>query len=81
MEYDVEARVANFIAGVLVGAVVGASAALLLAPQTGRRTRRRISKVASGMATDATDRWDSLSEDVKDRVDDAVTVTRKRIRA
>lgn len=81
MEYDGEAQVATFIAGLLVGAVIGASASLLLAPQSGRRTRRKITRVASGVALDASDRWDTISDGVRERVDGAVTVAKKRIRA
>lgn len=32
----------RFVAGLIVGAIVGASAALLLAPESGRITRRRL---------------------------------------
>lgn len=88
MEYEGEVQVANFIAGLLVGAVIGASAALLLAPQSGRRTRKRLTRAAGEVATTAGDRWESVSDDVRDRVDDVrtrvddtITVARKRIRA
>ena len=47
MEYDHEAQVLNFLSGLVLGAVIGAGVALLTAPESGNRTRRRIRKVAS----------------------------------
>jgi len=41
-------QLVGFIAGLLLGAVVGATAAILTAPQSGRKTRRRIGKAAVG---------------------------------
>ena len=57
---------------------VGAGIALLAAPQAGTRTRRRIRKVAGQLRHSASDHWDDLAEDVKDRVDDAVRGARDR---
>lgn len=78
MEYEDNARLVNFATGMLCGAVIGASVALLFAPESGRRTRRRISKTAEGVRNSAGDRWDDFTEDVKDRVDEAVQGARKR---
>ena len=78
MEYDHETQVINFISGLLLGAVIGAGVALLAAPQSGRRTRRRIKKTALTLGDSATDRFDDLAEDVKGRVDDAIEGARKR---
>ncbi|HIF23934.1 MAG TPA: YtxH domain-containing protein [Gemmatimonadetes bacterium] len=78
MEYDHEAQVINFISGLLLGAVMGASVALLTAPQSGRRTRRRIKKTAVTLRGSATDRWDDLADEVKGKVDDAIEGARKR---
>lgn len=78
MEYDHEGQVFNFLTGLVLGAFIGAGAALLTAPQSGRRTRRRIKKVASGVRDTATDRWEDLAEDVKDRVDEALKGARER---
>jgi len=77
MEYDHEGQVVNFISGLLLGAVIGAGVALLTAPQSGRRTRRRIQRRAVGMREGANDRWDELADDVKGRVDDAIGSARK----
>lgn len=78
MEYDHEAQVLNFLSGLVIGAVIGAGVAMLTAPQSGRRTRRRIRKVAGDFRETATDRWDDLADDVKVRVDDAIQGARKK---
>jgi gas vesicle protein len=75
MEYDEHSsQVVNF-----VSAVIGAGIALLTAPESGRRTRKRIRRVANDARDTATDRWDELADDVKGRVDDALKVARKRL--
>lgn len=80
MEYDEHSsQVMNFVSGLVLGAVIGAGIALLTAPESGRRTRRRIRRTASDVRDTATDRWDELADDVKGRVDDALRVARKRI--
>ena len=78
MEYDHETQVLNFLSGLVLGAVIGAGVAMLTAPQSGRRTRRRIRKVAGDIRHTATDRWDDLADDVKVRVDDAIDGARKK---
>ena len=78
MEYDSDAQVLNFVSGLVLGVVIGAGIALLMAPEPGRKTRRRIQKGAGALGTQATDRWDELADDVKERVDQAVKGTRKR---
>jgi len=81
MEYDNEAQLVNFLSGLLLGTVVGAAVALLSAPQSGRRTRRRLRKAAIDIRDSASDRWEELSEDVKRRVDEAIDVARERFPA
>lgn len=78
MEYDHESQVFNFISGLVLGAVIGAGVALLSAPESGRRTRRRITRAAGDVKETASDRWDDLSDDVKVRVDDALKGARQR---
>ena len=79
MEYDRQAHVFNFIAGLALGAVIGAGIALLTAPDSGRRTRRRISRAAGEIRETAGDRWEELADDVKGRVDEAIKGARKRL--
>lgn len=81
MEYDHEGQVFNFLTGLVLGAFIGAGAALLTAPQSGRRTRRKIKKAASGVRHEAQDRWEDLADDVRERVDDALQNARSRFPA
>jgi len=76
MYYDEESSTLSFIAGLLIGAVLGASAALLAAPQSGQRTRRRIVRAVEGARDTAADRWEGLTDDLQS----AVKAGRRRIR-
>jgi gas vesicle protein len=76
MYYDEESGALNFVAGMLLGAVIGASMALLTAPQSGRKTRKRLVRAVSSARENAVDRWDDLSDEVQD----AVRAGKKRIR-
>lgn len=78
MDNDRQTQVAAFISGLLLGAVIGAGVALLAAPDSGRKTRRRIKKAAGDLKGSATDRWEELSEEVKGKVDDALQGAKKR---
>ena len=71
----------GFVAGLILGAAIGATAAYLTAPQSGRRTRRRLGKAAYGVRRRTGDRWDDLAEEVKGRVDEAISGARKRLNA
>ena len=78
MEYENETRVFNFIAGLVLGAAIGASVALLTAPQSGRRTRRRLRTAAGELKGSAGDRWDDLAGELKGKVDEAVQGAKSR---
>jgi len=78
MEYDHEAQVLNFLSGLVLGAVIGAGIAVLTAPESGRRTRRKIRRYAGDLRSTATDRFDELADDMKGRVDDAIKGARKK---
>jgi gas vesicle protein len=69
----------GFVAGLLLGATIGATAAFLTAPQSGRRTRRKLGRTASDIRRTTEGRWDELAEDVKARVDEAVSGARERM--
>ena len=69
----------GFAAGLILGAAIGATAAYLTAPQSGRKTRKRLGKVAYGVKKKTGDRWDDLADEVKGKVDEAITGARKRI--
>jgi gas vesicle protein len=72
-------QLVGFVTGLLLGAAIGASVAFLTAPQSGSRTRKKLGKTAKGLRKSTTDRWDDLAEDVKDRVDDALSGARKHL--
>lgn len=76
MYYDEESGTLSFVAGLLIGAVLGASVALLAAPQSGRRTRRRL----VGAVTDAREAMNERLGDVGDDVRSALRVARRRTR-
>jgi gas vesicle protein len=76
MYYDEDSGAISFVAGMLLGAVLGASLALLTAPQSGRKTRKRLIRAVSSAREVAGDRW----EDLADEVQDAVKAGRKRVR-
>jgi gas vesicle protein len=78
MEYDREGQVVNFVSGLVLGAIIGAGIALLAAPDKGIKTRKRLRRTATELGGGATDRWDELADDVKDKVEQAVKGARKR---
>jgi len=80
VEYDTsDSRVGTLMTGLVLGAVIGAGLALLTAPESGRKTRRRIRKTTGRIRGDAGDRWEDFADDVKGRVDDAVRAAQKRL--
>jgi len=79
MELHRKSHVVSFVSGLLLGAVIGAGVALLAAPDSGRTTRRRLKRAATGLKAGAVDRWDELTEDVKEKVDTALKGARKRL--
>jgi gas vesicle protein len=79
MELDRRSQVVGFVSGLLLGAVIGAGVALLAAPDSGRATRKRLKRAAAGLKDGAADRWDELTEDVKEKVDVALKGARKRL--
>lgn len=76
MYYDDESGAAHFIAGMFLGALVGVSLTLLAAPQSGKKTRKRLVRAVSSARSAAGDRW----EDLSDQVQRAQRAGRKRIR-
>ena len=74
-----EDQLVGFVAGLLLGAAIGATAALLSAPQSGRRTRRKIGRAALEIRKSTGDKWDDVAEEVKTKVDEALQVARKRV--
>lgn len=67
----------SFVVGLALGALIGAGAALLMAPQSGRRTRRRIARTAEDWSDTARDRLQDATDDVRRAAEDAVRVAGK----
>ncbi|MBX6364641.1 MAG: YtxH domain-containing protein [Gemmatimonadetes bacterium] len=65
MYYEDRSSGVSFLAGLVLGAVVGAGVALLVAPQSGKRTRRQIARAATKTRDTAMHRWGDLSDDVR----------------
>lgn len=76
---DHEGQVWSFVAGMMVGAMIGAGAALLTAPEKGRKTRKKLVRAAGDARENAQGRLEDFADDVRDRVDGAVETARRRI--
>ena len=79
MNEGYEDQLVGFVAGLMLGAAIGATAALLSAPQSGRKTRKRLGKKATELKKNTGDRWDEVADEVRTRVDDALQGARKRL--
>ncbi len=55
----------SFLAGLMLGAAVGAGVALLLAPESGDRTRRAIRRRVRGLSDDAADGYGAARKEVR----------------
>ncbi len=65
-------RMEYFVIGVVTGVVLGATAALLLAPSSGARTRRRLADEAlraAGLARSVAERAERAADFIGGRVD------------
>jgi hypothetical protein len=69
MDYDEEQRTFNFVAGLALGLALGAGVALLLAPQSGRRTRRQLVRAVASARDTAGDRFGEMADDVRSAVE------------
>lgn len=74
-----EEQLVGFVAGLLLGAAIGATAALLSAPQSGRRTRRRIGRAATEIRRSTGDRFEDVATEVRGRVDEVLRGARSRL--
>jgi gas vesicle protein len=77
-EHDQDNHLFGFVSGLLLGAVIGASIALLAAPESGNKTRKRLRRTAVGIKRSATDRLDDLADEMKGKVDEVVKTARTR---
>lgn len=70
-EYEDVEKVVPFAAGLFVGGLIGATTALLFAPQSGRRTRRKIRHKAEDLSDRAEESIRHAAEDARRVADDA----------
>src|SRR3954452_1041781 len=59
-------HVAIFAAGLAIGVTVGAGTALLLAPKSGRDTRRSIARKGRRLRSRTQDAWDDLRDELRE---------------
>ena len=73
--YEDDYSAVSFVSGLFLGAAIGAGVALLLAPQSGRRTRRALARSMEDMTDSAAERF----EDMTDELRSAVRSSRKKL--
>jgi len=76
---DSEDRILDFLTGLACGAALGAGLALLLAPSSGKKTRKRLSQAAEDLRESAGEHWEEIAEEVRAKMDDALALARKRV--
>ena len=59
-------RISTFLLGVIMGGVIGGATALLMAPTSGKKLRRKISDKAEDFYEDAQEYYESGKEKVED---------------
>ena len=79
-DYNEYREALGFLAGLTVGAVIGTAAALLLAPQSGARTRRQIARKAEEWTDSAGETLEEARDDARDLADKAGRETRRLAR-
>ncbi len=79
MAHDDNGKVSGFLTGLLCGLTIGAGLALVMAPESGPRTRRRLQRAAGDLKETAVDRWEELAEEVRGRVDEVLEGARSRL--
>ena len=69
MYYRDESHTAYFLGGMAVGLLLGAGIAMLTAPQSGSRTRRRLKNSLSTAAGSLGAGWDEMGDEIRAAVD------------
>jgi gas vesicle protein len=75
--YDEDGGAVEFIAGIIVGGLIGAGTALLLAPRSGRHTRRRLRRAAEDLGDRAEEGLQRAADDVRRVAGDARRVAER----
>ena len=74
---DINPLMTGFAAGLLLGGLAGALTMLLVAPQSGQRTRRQIRRKAVELRDQVADSAEEAREKAEERLDDAFGRVRK----
>lgn len=69
MYYQEESHTAYFLAGMALGLMFGAGVAMLSAPQSGKRTRRRIRRAVTGAGHSVGDTWEDWGDELRSAID------------
>ena len=69
MYYRDESHTAYFLGGMAIGLLLGAGVAMLTAPETGRRNRRRLKNSLGGAVGSLGEGWDELGDEIRAAVD------------
>jgi len=70
----------GFLAGLTIGAVIGTAAALLMAPQSGARTRRQIARKAEEWTDSAGETLEEVRDEARELADRTARDTRRLAR-
>lgn len=68
---DEDRGILGFVVGLTFGTLLGAMSALLLAPQSGKKTRRQIRRTAEEWSETAGERLQAAGDKLHDAADDA----------
>ncbi len=63
----------KFLTGIVIGAIVGAAAGILLAPESGEETRKKIADKTSELKEDLETKFQDVSEKIKNLENEALT--------
>ena len=63
----------KFLTGIVIGAIVGAAAGILLAPESGEETRKKIADKTSELKEDLEAKFKDVSEKIKNLENEALT--------
>lgn len=76
-EYEEDLGAVEFLTGLIVGGLLGAGTALLIAPRSGRHTRRRIRRAAEDLGDRAEEGLQRAADDVRRVASDARRVAER----